>query len=42
MNSTPLNELSAMEPDILLKDFIQAFHPGVLKDHTPKYYKLIE
>ena len=42
MNSPPINELSAMEPDILLKDFIQAFHPGVLKDHTPKYYKLIE
>ncbi|RRD00283.1 ABC transporter substrate-binding protein [Prevotella sp. OH937_COT-195] len=42
MNRTPLNELSAMEPDILLKDFIKAFHPEVLKDYTPKYYKLTE
>lgn len=42
MSHTPLNELSAMEPDILLKDFIKAFHPELLKDYKPKYYKLAE
>ena len=31
-----------MEPDILLKDFIKAFHPELLKDYKPKYYKLAE
>lgn len=39
---TPVNELSPMEPDRVLKDFIQAFHPGLLKDYQPKYYMLLK
>ena len=30
-----------MEPDLILKDFILAFHPEALKDYTPKYYRVI-
>ncbi len=39
---TPVNELAPMEPDLVLKDIIHAVHPDVLKDYTPKYYRLIE
>ena len=39
---TPVNELSPMEPDIVLKDFIKVFYPDVLPDYTPKYYQLME
>lgn len=41
ISETPVNELSAMEPDLILKDFIFAFHPEALKDYTPKYYRVI-
>ena len=41
ISETPVNELSAMEPDLILKDFILAFHPEALKDYTPKYYRVI-
>lgn len=41
MSHTPVNELSAMEPDVLLKDFIKAFHPDVLPQYEPKYYLLM-
>jgi len=27
---------------LVLKDIIHAVHPDVLKDYTPKYYRLIE
>lgn len=42
ISETPVNELSSMEPDFVLKDFIKAFHPDLLKDYTPKYYKVIK
>ena len=42
MSHTPVNELSAMEPDVLLKDFIKAFHPDVLPQYEPKYYLLMK
>ena len=42
ISETPINELSSMEPDFVLKDFIKAFHPDLLKDYTPKYYKVIK
>lgn len=42
VGETPLNELSAMEPDLVLKDFIKAFHPQALNDYQPKYYHLME
>ncbi len=42
ISDTPVNELSAMEPDLVLKDFIKAFHPELLSDYSPKYYKVIK
>lgn len=42
ISETPVNELSSMEPDFVLKDFIKAFHPDLLKGYTPKYYKVIK
>ncbi|MBP5277632.1 MAG: ABC transporter substrate-binding protein [Prevotella sp.] len=42
VSHTPVNELSPMEPDIVLKDFIKVFYPDVLTDYTPKYYQLIK
>ncbi len=42
VSHTPVNELSPMEPDIVLKDFIKVFYPDVLTDYSPKYYQLIK
>ena len=42
ISETPVNELSSMEPDLVLKDFIKAFHPELLSDYSPKYYKVIK
>lgn len=41
MSQTPINELSPMEPDTILLDFIHAFHPGFMNDYHPKYYQII-
>ena len=41
MGNTPFNELSPMEPDTVLLDFIHAFHSDILKDYQPKYYKVL-
>ena len=38
---TPVNELSPMEPDIVLKDFIKVFYPDALPEYVPKYYQLM-
>ena len=34
-------EKGALEPDIILADFIKAFHPELLQDHQPKYFKIL-
>lgn len=34
-------ETGIMNPDILLKDLASIFHPDIVKDHTPKYFKKI-
>lgn len=39
---TPYRELSPVEPHILLADFVKAFHPEVLPNYQPKYYKAIQ
>lgn len=31
-----------MEPDLLLSDFIKAFHPALLPDYQPVYYNLLK
>jgi iron complex transport system substrate-binding protein len=35
-------EISPVEPDVLLKDFVAIFHPELVeKDYQPKYYSLL-
>jgi len=38
---TSYYEKGALEPDIILADFIKAFHPELLQDHQPKYFKIL-
>ena len=36
-------EISPVEPDVLLKDFVAIFHPELVeKDYQPKYYSLLK
>ena len=36
-------EISPVEPDVLLKDFVAIFHPELVEpDYEPKYYKLLK
>jgi iron complex transport system substrate-binding protein len=36
-------EISPVEPDVLLKDFVAIFHPELVEpDYAPKYYKLLK
>ena len=35
-------EKSTLEPDMILKDFIKAFHPELLPGYEPVYYKLMK
>ncbi|MCD8302520.1 MAG: ABC transporter substrate-binding protein [Prevotellaceae bacterium] len=41
LTQTPYRELAAVEPHLLLADFVRAFHPEILPDYNPKYYKPI-
>jgi iron complex transport system substrate-binding protein len=34
-------ETSPLEPQLILGDLIKAFHPELLPDYTPKYYKVL-
>ena len=40
--STPFYREAPFHPDRLLKDYIEIFHPGLLKGHKNRYYKKIE
>lgn len=43
MRQTPYYEISPVEPDVLLKDFVAVFHPELVEaDYQPKYYKLLK
>lgn len=36
-------EITPVEPDVLLKDFVAIFHPELVEqDYTPKYYRLLK
>jgi iron complex transport system substrate-binding protein len=36
-------EISPVEPDVVLKDFVAIFHPELVeKDYQPKYYRLLK
>ena len=42
MKQTPYYEISPVEPDVLLKDFVAIFHPELVEaDYQPKYYYLL-
>ena len=43
MKQQPYYEISPVQPDVLLKDFVAIFHPELIEpDYEPKYYKLLE
>ena len=43
MKQTPYYEISPVEPDVLLKDFVAIFHPGLVeKDYQPTFYRLLK
>ena len=43
MKQTPYYEISPVQPDVLLKDFVAIFHPELVeKDYQPIYYHLLK
>ena len=43
MKQTPYYEISPVEPDVLLKDFVAVFHPELVEaDYQPKFYKMLK
>jgi len=36
---SPYYEKGALEPDVVLADFIHIFHPGLIKNYQPVYFK---
>ncbi len=41
MSEVPFYEATPVEPDVVLADFIKVFHPELVPDHEPVYYKLL-
>lgn len=39
---TPYRELAGVQPQLLLADFVKAFHPELLPTYESKYYKLLK
>ena len=43
MKQTPYYEISPVQPDVLLKDFVAIFHPELVeKDYQPTFYSLLK
>ena len=43
MKQTPYYEISPVEPDVLLKDFVAIFHPDLVEaDYQPTFYHLLK
>ena len=43
MRQQPYYEITPVEPDVLLKDFVAIFHPELVEaDYQPKYYRLLK
>jgi iron complex transport system substrate-binding protein len=43
MKQTPYYEISPVQPDVLLKDFVAIFHPELVEsDYQPGFYKLMD
>jgi len=41
LREVPFYENTPAEPDVVLADLIKAFHPDLLPDHEPVYYRLL-
>ena len=42
MRQQPYYEITPVEPDVLLKDFVAIFHPELVEaDYEPRYYRLL-
>ena len=43
MKQQPYYEITPVQPDVLLKDFVAIFHPELVeKDYQPTYYSLLK
>lgn len=42
MKEVPFYERMPVEPEVVLADFIHVFHPEILPEHTPGYYRLLK
>lgn len=42
MRTTPFYESMPMQPDVVLKDLIHAFHPDLLPQYEPTYYERLK
>ncbi len=42
LSETPYRELGGVQPHYILADFVKAFHPELLPNYEPKFYKLIK
>lgn len=42
LSQTPYRELAGVQPHLLLADFVKAFHPDILPNYAPTFYKLIK
>ena len=43
MKQTPYYEISPVQPDVLLKDFVAIFHPELVEaDYQPTFYRLLQ
>ncbi|MCI5560636.1 MAG: ABC transporter substrate-binding protein [Phocaeicola sp.] len=42
MSLTPYYEHMAMQPEMILSDFVKIFHPEVLPNHQPVFYHLLQ
>ena len=43
MKQQPYYEITPVEPDVLLKDFVAVFHPELVEpDYQPRYYRLLK
>lgn len=41
-SQTPYRELGGVQPHLLLADFVKVFHPEILPNYKPQYYKLLK
>lgn len=42
LRKQPFYESAPSQPEVILADLIKAFHPEILPDHEPVYYKLLK